>query len=147
MLCLFLERTQPKNHMEIAFYVRFGREAFLHQRTSDTSGILASRTCSTDALSNLQNLYDTSTSGRPCVASQLLGDSEMNIPASRNDYLLYWMAAALLLIVFGLGGTAIVAWWASLQTFGQLVAVSLALLLTATGAFLTVWQMRRQAGR
>jgi hypothetical protein len=143
-----LERTQPKNHQEIEFYVRFGREAFLRQRTDDTSGILARRTCSTDALSNLQNFYDTFTSGRPCVASQLLGDSEMNIPASRNNgHLLYWMAAALLLIVFGLGDTAIVAWWASLLTFGQLVAVSLALVLTATGAFLTVWQMRRQAGR
>jgi hypothetical protein len=68
----------------------------------------------------------------------------MNIPAPRNNgNLLYWIAAALLLIVFGLGDTAIVAWWASLVTFGQLVAVSLSLVLTATGAFLTVWQMRQ----
>jgi hypothetical protein len=68
----------------------------------------------------------------------------MNIPVSRNNGpLLYWIAAALLLMVFGLGDTAIVAWWASRVTFGQLVAVSLSSVLTATGAFLTVWQMRR----
>ena len=121
------------------------RPAHQHQRHERHLGGQDLLHCS---LSDLQNFYDTFTSGRPCVASQLLGDSEMNIPASRNnDHLLYWMAAALLLMVFGLGDTAIVAWWASVVTFGQLVAVALALALTATGAFLTIWQMRRQAGR
>jgi hypothetical protein len=68
----------------------------------------------------------------------------MNIPASRNsDHLLYWIAATLLFLFLGLEGSAMVARWASLVTFGQLVAVSLALVLTGTGAFLTFWQMRR----
>jgi hypothetical protein len=68
----------------------------------------------------------------------------MNIPGSRNnDHLLYWIAATLLLMFLGLGGAAIVAWWASFLTLGQLVAVLLALVLTGAGGFLTVWQMQR----
>jgi hypothetical protein len=92
----------------------------------------------------MQNVYETFTSGVPWVASQLLGDREMNIRASRNnDHLLYWIAAVLLVTVFGIGVTAIIAWCASLVTFGQMVAVSLALVLTGTGTFFTVWQIRR----
>jgi hypothetical protein len=64
----------------------------------------------------------------------------MNTP--NNDRLLYWIGATLLLTVFGLTETAIVAWCASLVTFGQLVAVSLTLVLTGTGTFFTFWQMR-----
>ena len=68
----------------------------------------------------------------------------MNIPASHNDgHLLSWLAAALLLIGFGLGDTAIVAWSASIITFWQLVAVTLSFGLIAMGILITFWQMRR----
>jgi FtsH-binding integral membrane protein len=92
----------------------------------------------------MQNVYETFTSGVPWVTSQLSGGREMNIRVSgNNDHLLHWIAAVLLVMGVALGVTAIVAWCASLVTFGQMVAVSLALVLTGTGTFFTVWQIRR----
>ena len=68
----------------------------------------------------------------------------MNIPASRNnDDLLYWIAAILLLMGFGLGDAAIVAWSASLVTIWQLVAATISFVLIGGGMLFTVWQMRR----
>jgi hypothetical protein len=64
--------------------------------------------------------------------------------ASRSDdHLLHWIAATLLLVGFGLGGTAIIAWCASLVTGWQLSAVLFSFVLVATGLCFTVWQMRR----
>jgi hypothetical protein len=68
----------------------------------------------------------------------------MNIPASHNDgHLMNWLAAALLLIGFGLGDTTIVAWSASFITFWQLVAITFSFWLIAMGILITFWQMRR----
>lgn len=67
----------------------------------------------------------------------------MNIPASRhNDRLLFWIATTLVFLVLGLTETAFIAWCASLVTFGQLVAVSITLVLTGTGALFTFWRLR-----
>jgi hypothetical protein len=74
----------------------------------------------------------------------VVGEREMNIPASHNDgHLLNWLAAVLLLIGFGLGDTTIVAWSASIITFWQLVAVTFSFGLIAMGILITFWQMRR----
>jgi hypothetical protein len=66
------------------------------------------------------------------------------ILASRNDdHLLQWIVAILLLVGFGLGDTAIIAWCASLVTVWQLGAVLFSFVLVAAGLCFTVWQMRR----
>ena len=66
------------------------------------------------------------------------------MPASRSDdHLLHWIAATLLLVGFGLGDTAIVAWSASLVTVRQLGAVLFSFVLVAAGLCFTVWQLRR----
>ena len=66
------------------------------------------------------------------------------ILASRSDdHLLHWIVAALLLVGFGLGDTAIIAWCASLVTAWQLGAVLFSFVLVAAGLCFTVWQMRR----
>jgi hypothetical protein len=64
--------------------------------------------------------------------------------ASRgDDHLLHWIAATLLLVGFGLGDTAIVAWSTSLVTVWQLDAFLFSFVLVAAGLCFTVWQMRR----
>ena len=74
----------------------------------------------------------------------MLLEREMNIPASHNDgHLLNWLAAALLLIGFGIGDTTIVAWSASVITFWQSVAVTVSFALIAMGILITFWQLRR----
>ena len=60
-----------------------------------------------------------------------------------DDHLLHWIAASLLLVGFGLGDTAIIAWCASLVTVWQLGAVLFSFVLVAAGLCFTVWQMRR----
>jgi hypothetical protein len=68
----------------------------------------------------------------------------MNIQDSRNhDRLLHGIAATLLLICFGFGDTAVIAWSASVASFGQLTAAAVALTLIGAGVLFTVWQMRR----
>ena len=68
----------------------------------------------------------------------------MNAPASQNnDHLLYWIAATLLLMGFGLGDTGIIAWCASLITFWQLAVFAFSFALIGVGALFTIWQMRR----
>lgn len=65
-------------------------------------------------------------------------------PASRSDdHLLHWIAAALLLVGFGLGDTAIIAWCVSLFTVWQFGAVLFSFVLVAAGLCFTIWQMRR----
>lgn len=77
-----------------------------------------------------------------CV--HVVGEREMNIPASNNDgHLLNWLAAVLLLVGFGLGDATIVAWSASIITFWQLVAVTFSFGLIAMGILITFWQMGR----
>jgi hypothetical protein len=73
----------------------------------------------------------------------MLLEREMNTPASHNDGPLIWLAAALLLIGFGIGDATIVAWSASVITFWQSVAVTVSFALIATGVLITFWQMRR----
>ena len=69
----------------------------------------------------------------------------MKTSALRNDdHLLHWMGATLLLISFGLGDAAIIAWCASAIDFGELFAVVFSFLLIEAGLFYTVWQMRRE---
>jgi hypothetical protein len=71
----------------------------------------------------------------------------MNARASHNDgYLVYWLAALLLVIGFGLGDATIVAWSASIITFWQLVAVTSSFGLIAMGILITFWQMTRDSG-
>ena len=68
----------------------------------------------------------------------------MDTPAVRNnDHLLYWIAAILLLVGFGLGDTGIIIWCASFITFGQLVVFAFSFALISVGALVTIWQMRR----
>jgi hypothetical protein len=68
----------------------------------------------------------------------------MNLPTTRHpDHLLHWIAAILLIAGFGLGGSTIIAWCASLVTFGQMVAVTLAFVLTGVGLFFTVRHIRQ----
>jgi hypothetical protein len=71
----------------------------------------------------------------------------MKLNLRKKDHLLYWIAAALLLIGFGLGDTAIVAWAASLATASQLAVLGLAFAVTATGVIFTFWEMRRLSSR
>jgi hypothetical protein len=71
----------------------------------------------------------------------------MKLTLRKRDRLLYWIAAALLLIGFGLGDSAVVAWSASMATTGQVAAFGLAFVLTASGVFFTFWEMRRLSSR
>ena len=68
----------------------------------------------------------------------------MNIPASHDsNRLLYWTAAILVLLGFGLGDTGIIAWCTSLITLGQLVVITSSFALIGMGMLFTIWQMRR----
>jgi len=71
----------------------------------------------------------------------------MKLNLRKKDRQLYWIAAALLLIGFGLGDTAVVAWSASFATVSQIAAFGLAFVLTAMGVFFTFWEMRRLSSR
>ena len=67
----------------------------------------------------------------------------MTVPASHNDdHLLYWIAAILVFMGFGLGNTGIIAWCASLITFWQLLVFAFSFALIGMGALFTIWQMR-----
>ncbi len=67
----------------------------------------------------------------------------MHIPFSRkNDAFLYWLAAALLLVSFFLADATVLAWSASIATFGQLTAIALAFALISLGALFTVGLMK-----
>jgi hypothetical protein len=68
---------------------------------------------------------------------------QMSLASRSDDHLLHWIVAALLLVGFGLGDTAIIAWCASLVTEWQLGAVLCSFVLVAAGLYFTVWQMRR----
>ena len=71
----------------------------------------------------------------------------MNTRASHNDgYLVYWVAALLLVIGFGLGDATIVAWSAPIITFWQLIAVTSSFGLIALGILITFWKMTRDSG-
>jgi hypothetical protein len=61
-----------------------------------------------------------------------------------NNHFLYWTAAVLLLLSFGFGDAATVAWSASLITFWQLFAAAFSFLLIAMGLFVTIWRMSRE---
>jgi hypothetical protein len=76
----------------------------------------------------------------------LLLEIEMNTRASHNGYLVYWVAAVLLVIGVGLGDATIVAWSASIITFWQLVAVTSSFGLIAMGILITFCQMTRDRG-
>jgi hypothetical protein len=68
---------------------------------------------------------------------------QMPLVSRSDDHLLHWIVAALLLVGFSLGDTAIIAWCASLVTVWQLGAVLSSFGLVAAGLCFTVWQMRR----
>jgi hypothetical protein len=75
-------------------------------------------------------------------------EEDMNIQASHgasnnDDRLVYWIGATLLLMYFGVGDAAIIAWSASLATVGQLATALVAFILTGMGLLYTVWLMRR----
>lgn len=71
----------------------------------------------------------------------------MTLTLRKRNRQLYWIAAALLLVGFGLGDAAIVAWAASVATASQLATLGLAFVLTATGVVFTFWEMRRLSSR
>jgi hypothetical protein len=67
----------------------------------------------------------------------------MNALTKRGDnHLLFWIGATLLLVFFGLGDTAIVAWSASLVSAAQLAVAGVAFLSISGGVLFTIWQMR-----
>ncbi len=61
-----------------------------------------------------------------------------------NNHFLFWTAAVLLLMSFGFGDAAIVAWSASLVSSWQLLAAAFSFLLITMGLFVTVWRMKRE---
>jgi len=70
----------------------------------------------------------------------------MNISESRNDNrLIYWIAAVLLFMSFGLGDVAVVVWSAALASVGQLAVAALAFVVTGVGLLFTVWQIGRSS--
>jgi hypothetical protein len=66
----------------------------------------------------------------------------MHIPASTdNKHLLQWLAVILLLIGFGLGDTAVIAWYASLVTAWQLAGSAFSFMLIGAGLLFTAWRI------
>jgi hypothetical protein len=69
-------------------------------------------------------------------------EKQLNTPASRNNNrLVLWLASVLLLIGFGLGDMALIAWYASLATAWQLAASAVSFALIGGGLLVTAWQI------
>lgn len=65
------------------------------------------------------------------------------VDSGKNDHLLCWMAAILLLMAFVLGDAAVIASCASLVTVAQLIGFAISFALIGSGLLFTVWQIRR----
>jgi hypothetical protein len=64
-------------------------------------------------------------------------------PAPRvNTVLAWWTASLLLLLTFGFGDVAVVAWSANVVTAGELVAAWLAFFLIAFGIMVTICKIK-----
>jgi hypothetical protein len=61
----------------------------------------------------------------------------------KNDHLLLWLAAILMLFGVGLGDMGIVALYASVVNRLQLLGFALSFTLIGGGVLFTVWQIRR----
>jgi hypothetical protein len=71
-------------------------------------------------------------------------EKKMETTVSRkNDHLLLWLAAILMLFGVGLGDVGIVALNASIVSSLQLLGFALSFTLIGVGALFSVWQIRR----